>query len=65
MVVSRFVFPADPSAISRWNTHNVPRMMMLAERRTLMINAFVIIGCFTFLGRCFKTSWSTGSTPRD
>lgn len=65
MVVSRFVLPADPSAISRWNTHRVPRMIMLAERRTLTINARVIMGCLTFLGRCLSTSWSTGSTPSD
>lgn len=65
MVVSRFVLPADPSAISRWKTHNVPKMIMLADSRTFTISARVIMGCLTFRGLCFSTSWSTGSTPND
>lgn len=63
MVVSRFVLPPDPSSISRWNTYKVPKMMMPADKSTLMMRDFEIIGSFTFRGFRFRTSWSTGSTP--
>lgn len=65
IVVSRFVRPSEPSDISRWNTHNVPNIMMLADSKTLIITDFVIIGCLTFLGRWRSTSSSTASTPSD
>lgn len=65
IVVSRFVLPSEPSDISRWNTHSVPTMMMLADRRTFTMSALVIIGCLTLRGRCRSTSWSTFSTPSD
>lgn len=46
------------------NTHIVPVIIINEERRTLAITDFVIIGSLTFLGGCFKTSLSTGSTPK-
>lgn len=65
IVVSRAVRPSDPSAISRWNTQSVPRMIIPADSNTLITNDLEIMAFFTFLGRCLSTSWSTGSTPND
>lgn len=65
MVVSRLVLPPEPSSISRWNTNNVPRIIMPADSRTLTISDFEIIGSLTLRGFCLRTSWSTGSTPSD
>lgn len=50
MVVSRLVRPPDPSNISRWNTHNVPKIIMLADSKTLIMTLRVIIGCLTLRG---------------
>lgn len=65
MVVSRLVFPPEPSSISLWNTHSVPKMIIPADNKTLTIKDFEIIGSFTLRGFCLSTSWSTGSTPKD
>uniref|UniRef100_A0A915IGI0 Uncharacterized protein n=1 Tax=Romanomermis culicivorax TaxID=13658 RepID=A0A915IGI0_ROMCU len=38
--------------------------MIAADNKTFEITHFVIIGSLTFLGGCFNTSLSTGSTPK-
>uniref|UniRef100_A0A224XRN4 Uncharacterized protein n=1 Tax=Panstrongylus lignarius TaxID=156445 RepID=A0A224XRN4_9HEMI len=39
-------------------------MIIVADNSTFIIRCLVIIGCLTFLGPCFTTSLSTGSTPK-
>jgi len=45
-------------------THSVPETMIAAEMITLMMSCRLMIGSLALRGGCFKTSWSTGSTPR-
>ena len=52
------------SLISRQKIHNVPMTMTVAEITTLTSKERVIIRSFTRRGGCFRTSGSTGSTPR-
>ena len=42
----------------------MPVTIRLADNRTFIIRALVIIGFLTFRGGLFMTSRSTGSTPR-
>lgn len=39
-------------------------IMIDADKRTFNTSVFVIMGVLTFLGPCFTTSLSTGSTAR-
>lgn len=46
------------------NTHRVPATMNTADKSTLTISRFVIIGSLVLRDFCLTTSSLTGSTPK-